>query len=92
MMIGMIEGCTRILGKSQGYLGLSIKDQTYLDVTTGETVPTMVSAWLPSPAELEALNKGASIHVRLFGNQHPPIMLSVGTPPEEIDTNSSGDA
>lgn len=28
MQIGRVEGCTRVLGKSQGYLGLPVRDET----------------------------------------------------------------
>jgi len=42
----------------------------------------MVTAWLPTPKELDALNKGAPVHVRIFGRAHPPIMVEVGDVPE----------
>jgi hypothetical protein len=35
------------------------------------------SAWEPTPAELEALNRGASIVLRVFGGQ-PAVALYVG--------------
>jgi len=43
----------------------------------------MVTAWLPTPKELEALNAGAPVHVRIIGIHHPPIMVEVGETPEE---------
>jgi hypothetical protein len=75
MQIGRIERATRVLGKSQGYLGLPVRDEMF-----GED-PCMTSAWLPTPAELEALNNGAAVHVKLLGTQHPPILVEVGEPP-----------
>jgi hypothetical protein len=42
----------------------------------------MTTAWQPTQKELEALNRGASIHVRIVGAQHPPINLFVGPEPE----------
>lgn len=82
MQIGMIPGHTRIIGKSQGYLGLPLRDEKINDAVTGRDTPTMVTAWLPTPTELAALNAGAAVHVRIIGIGHPPIMVGVGEPPE----------
>ena len=80
MQIGRIENATRVLGKSQGYLALPVRDQT----TTApglEPIHEMVSAWLPTPKELEALNAGAPVHLRVQGTGHPPVLVEVGEPP-----------
>jgi hypothetical protein len=82
MQIGRIEGATRVLGKQQGYLGLPIRDEPIHCSVNGEATPSMVTAWLPTPKELEALNAGAAVHVRLLGTSHPPIMVTVGDPPK----------
>lgn len=82
MLIAVIEGVTRRIGKSQGYLGLPVRDDTINCKVNGPDTPTMTTAWHPMPEELAALNAGAAIHVTLLGNQHPPIMLSVGDPPD----------
>jgi hypothetical protein len=95
MEIGRIQGATRVLGKSQGYYGLPIRDEaknlgdlphmllTLRDTPVdGPNTPTMVTAWLPSPDELAALAAGAPILVSLVGTGHPPIMVSVGSAPE----------
>lgn len=82
MQIGHIEGATRVIGKSQGYLGLPIRDELIDCAVNGAGTPAMVTAWLPTPAELAALNSGAAIHVRILGVAHPPIMLEVGEPPK----------
>lgn len=81
MQIGRIEGATRVLGKQQGYLGLPVRDETIDDAVNGPNTRAMVTAWLPTPAELTALNAGAAIHLRVLGTAHPPVMLSVGLPP-----------
>jgi len=81
MQIGMIPGHTRIIGKSQGYLGLPLRDELINESVNGEGTPSMVTAWLPTPKELAALNAGAAIHVRLIGTAHPPIMVEVGEAP-----------
>jgi hypothetical protein len=82
MFIGRIEGATRVLGKSQGYLGLPLRDEPINCSVNGEATPSMVTAWLPTPEELAALNAGAAIHVRILGVSHPPIIVSVGAPAE----------
>lgn len=81
MLIGRIEGATRVLGKSQGYLGLPLRDEIINCGVGGENTPAMVTAWHPTPDELAALNAGAAIHVMLIGRSHPPIMLSTGPVP-----------
>lgn len=81
MLIARIVGATRLLGKSQGFLGLPVRDEVINCAVTGEGTPCMVSAWHPTPDELAALNAGAAVHVRLIGVAHPPIMVEVGEPP-----------
>jgi hypothetical protein len=44
----------------------------------------MVTAWKPTPAELEALNAGASVHVRILGQIPPPMNVMVGPVPEML--------
>lgn len=84
MLIARIEGATRVIGKSQGYLGLPIRDVTVNCAVNGEGTPAMVTAWQPTPQELEALNNGASVHVQLLGDAHPPIMVGVGQEPDPV--------
>jgi hypothetical protein len=82
MQIGRVEGCTRVLGKSQGYLGLPIRDEVITCTVGGPETPAMTTAWLPTAEELAALVAGAPIHVRILGTAHPPIMVEVGAAPE----------
>ena len=77
MIPGRITGTTRVLGKSQGYLGLPVRDITYEDGSSA-----MQTAWIPSPKELEALNAGAPVLVTILGSAHPPINLETGEKPE----------
>ncbi len=83
MQIAMIEGATRIIGKSQGYLGLPLRDEAVDCTVGGEATPCMVTAWQPTPDELARLNAGASVHLRILGTAHPPVMVEVGEPPLE---------
>jgi hypothetical protein len=81
MVIGRIEGATRVLGKSQGYLGLPVRDELVDCPVSGRT-PTMVSAWLPSPEEIARIAAGGAVLVRIHGTDHPPIRVDVGPVPE----------
>lgn len=82
MQIGRITGATRVIGKSQGYMGLPLRDEPINCSVTGDNTPSMVTAWHPTPKELEALNAGAPVHVRILGTAHPPIMVDVGEVPK----------
>ena len=82
MLSKHIRGATRIIGKSQGYNGLSVRDVTVNCSVGGAGTPAMVTAWEPTPEELVALNNGAPVCVRLLGQSHPPILVDVGPEPE----------
>ncbi len=75
MIINAIEGATRRIGKSQGYLGLPLRDEV------GDFGPQMVSSWQPTPAEADAIARGAPIYLTVLGTGHPPVMLTVGVAP-----------
>lgn len=81
MIIKRIDGATRVLGARQGYLGLPIRDENVGDHVSGD-VPSMVSAWEPSPDELDRLARGAAVLLRVIGTGHPPVMIEVGEIPE----------
>jgi hypothetical protein len=81
MEVGRIKGCTRVIGKSQGYFGLPLRDEVINDSVTGPGTPAMVTAWFPTPDELAAINAGAPIHLTIVGTGHPPVMLGVGDLP-----------
>lgn len=81
MMIGTINGATRILGKAQGYLGLPVKDELIDCPTNGPKTHAMTTAWIPSDKEIEAIKQGAAVHVRILGDAHPPMHVEVGPPP-----------
>lgn len=68
-----IEGTTRRIGKSQGYLGLCVKDFYYEDGT-----PAMMTAWELTPAERERIAAGENLYLTLLGSAHPPVLLQVG--------------
>lgn len=82
MQIAHIEGCTRVLGEAQGYIGLPLRDIVINDSVTGPQTPAMESAWFPTPEELAALNAGAPIILRICGTIHPPVMIETGEVPK----------
>lgn len=84
MQIGRIRGATREVGKSQGYRGLPLRDELINCTVNGPGTPAMVTAWLPTPRELELLNAGAAVHVRILGTVPPPMMVEVGEVPEDL--------
>jgi hypothetical protein len=45
--------------------------------------PMFITAWEPTPEELEKLNKGGKVLLFVSGDQHPPVKLGVGEPPDE---------
>lgn len=82
MQIGRITGCTRVLGQSQGYLGLPLRDVIINDSVTGPDTPAMETAWFPTPKEIEAITSGAPVILRIVGRVHPPVMIDVGEAPQ----------
>lgn len=81
MIIGRIQGATRVLGKSQGYLGLPLRDELIHCSVGGEQTPAMVTSWEPTPDEVERIVAGAPVLLRIIGTAHPPVMLDVGPAP-----------
>lgn len=75
MIPNAIEGTTRRIGKSQGYIGLCIRD---IETSHG---PAMVSSWQPTPAEVERIAAGAPILLMVLGTGHPPVNLEAGDIP-----------
>lgn len=77
MMIKRIDGVTRVLGKSQGYLGLYVRDIKVSCSVNGDETPAMETSWEPTPEELNALNAGGSVVLRVLGTTHPPVLIYV---------------
>jgi hypothetical protein len=88
MQVGVIQGATRIVGRSQGYFGLPIRDDAINCSVNGPDTPSMTTAWIPTPAELAALNAGAAVHVRILGRTPAPMAVEVGPVPSTDDRES----
>ena len=82
MEIGRIKDATRVIGKSQGYLGLPLRDVQLNCPVNGEGTPAMETAWFPTPDELVAINAGSPIILRVLGTQHPPVFIYTGEKPD----------
>jgi hypothetical protein len=82
MLPKRIEGATRVLGapgdwdesRSGPCCSLPIRD----DVIDG--VRYMVSAWEPTPEEIELLKAGGALLLGINGIAHPVVFLSVQRP------------
>lgn len=81
MIIKMVEGATRIIGKTQGFIGLPLRDEPINCSVGGPGTPSMVTAWEPTADELARLNAGAHVMLRVLGQMHPPVMITVGEEP-----------
>lgn len=84
MIPGRIADATLTLGAPDGWdiekhgpcSGLPVRIDT-----SRAGPPCFSSAWFPTPEELRAMLAGAPVILRLVGNGHPPVMLSVGDVP-----------
>ncbi len=48
-----------------------------------ENGTVMVTAWEPTPEEIQRLIAGAPVHLSLLADGHPPVRLDVGAPPDD---------
>lgn len=71
MLHNRIVGTTRVLGKSQGYLGLHVRD---IDMGGYSAIQT---SWSPTPDELARLNEGKPLILTLLCYSPPPMKLDV---------------
>lgn len=82
MLTARIKGATRYIGKTQGYLGLPVRDSAVNCAVNGPDTPSMTTAWEPTPDEMERLKAGAFVQVTILGTSHPPITVTVGDKPD----------
>ncbi len=83
MLMRRIEGATRVYGKPENWddeqngscVALAVREEVHGGIRF------MVSAWEPTPEELEAIKAGASIHLMISAPQHPVVAMTVGPVP-----------
>jgi hypothetical protein len=83
MHVGRIQNATRNLVAPRDWIkdeqgscgGLPIRDEP---TTAG---PGMVSAWFPTPEEIQRIVEGAPIYLTVLGQVHPPVSMGVGPRP-----------
>lgn len=81
MLIGRIEGANLDLGKPVDWdaanptVHCGSLPVRRMVLPEGGTV--MVSAWFPTPAELELLQRGRPVYLSVWGGGHPPVSLYV---------------
>ena len=86
MDIVIPKGANRMVGKTQGYQGLPVRDDLVDCPVNGPGTPQMTTAWRPTPEELKALNSGAVVLLRILGSIPPPQLIEVSEPAPRLDT------
>lgn len=76
----LMKDYTRILGQSQGYDALVVKDETVHCSVNGEGTPCMTTHWEPSLKDLQNLIEGGQVIITILGSDHPPIKVTVSDP------------
>lgn len=80
MLIGCVEGATRVLGKPRDWneeKNGRCGSLPICDIVTPDGLPVMVSAWVPTAAELKRLVAGQPVYLWIYGHSHPPVALTV---------------
>lgn len=88
-----IAGATRYLGAPPGWEPEKDGECSHLailDVKRGD-LPVMISAWEPTPTEIEAMQAGRPIYLQIVGTAHPPVSVWVDTeqPPQKLSIADS---
>jgi hypothetical protein len=81
MIIGRIEGATRELGKPANWdetnPGQTCQSLPVVDIPPELGGPQMVSAWFPTPDEVQRIVAGEPVYLAVFGTVHPPVCVWV---------------
>ena len=79
MIPGRIAGETRNMVKPPDWDNEKQGHRSALAIRDVETESgnLMYSAWYPTPAELERMQKGAPVYLGIHGTSHPVVMLGV---------------
>lgn len=71
-----IPGAVRSVGKSQGYIPISVRYDNQ------DGYPIVTTAWEPTPEEIAAIVAGGSIFIAIIAEKQPPLQLWIGEPPQ----------
>lgn len=52
----------------------------YKGIEEGSNWPVIISAWKPTPEELEEIKRTGTVWLRIYGSGMPPVALSGHTP------------
>jgi hypothetical protein len=52
----------------------------YKGAEAGTNWPLSISCWEPTPEDLNRLNEGGKIWLRVYGTDHPPVSISTEHP------------
>lgn len=75
-----IEGATRYLGAPADWNPDTDGDCSHLaivDTRMDGGMPVMISAWEPTPAEIERMATGKPVYLQVCGTAHPPVAVWV---------------
>ena len=68
MLIGCIEDSNILLKGNGADVG---------DIRAIRTDCGFITAWIPTPDELAALNAGAPVYLTVWGDAHPPVYVEI---------------
>lgn len=71
------KGTTRVLGQSQGFLGLPVRD-TVLQFGNGQQCNAIITAWELTPEEIGKIHLGEPLMIRMLCVTPPPMNVYVG--------------
>ncbi len=83
MLTGRIDGATRALDAPAGWSRMRQGSCGALSFRDEATIagPAMMSAWFPTPEEIEPNRRGAPVYLTVLGKVHPPVAIAVGPVP-----------
>lgn len=80
MIPARVEGATRWLGAPRDWRPEENGDCSHLairDDFLDGGMPVMISAWEPTPAEIQKIIEGKPIYLQICGSAHPPVAVWV---------------
>lgn len=75
-----IHGATRYLGAPADWKPDQDGDCSHLAIVDAQLpggMPVMISAWEPTPAEIQRIVEGKPVYLQIVGTGHPPVNVWV---------------